>query len=102
MSLQAHPTARISPLADLEISTRGTVYAVGANSVIAPGVQIGRDCVIGANVSVAFALIGDRVKLYAGARIGEAGFGATGTAAEAAMPTSAGPSTNTISSTVDS
>lgn len=54
---------------------------IGANSVIAPGVQIGRDCVIGANVSVAFALIGDRVKLYAGARIGEAGFGATGTAA---------------------
>ena len=56
---------------------------IGANSVIAPGVQIGRDCVIGANVSVAFALIGDRVKLYAGARIGEAGFGATGTAAGA-------------------
>ena len=54
---------------------------IGANSVIAPGVQIGRDCVIGANVSVGFALIGDRVKLYAGARIGEAGFGATGTQA---------------------
>jgi len=53
---------------------------VGANTVIGPGVQIGRDCVIGPNVSVGFALIGDRVKLYAGARIGEAGFGATGTA----------------------
>ena len=56
---------------------------IGANAVIAPGVQIGRDCAIGANVSVGFALIGDRVKLYAGARIGEAGFGATGTAAGA-------------------
>lgn len=56
---------------------------IGANSVIAPGVQIGRDCVIGSNVTVGFALIGDRVKLYAGARIGEAGFGATGTAAGA-------------------
>lgn len=54
-----------------------------ANAVIGPGVQIGRDCVIGSNVSVGFALIGDRVKLYAGARIGEAGFGATGTAAGA-------------------
>lgn len=54
---------------------------IGANTVIGPGVQIGRDCVIGSNVSVGFALIGDRVKLYAGARIGEAGFGATGTAA---------------------
>jgi len=54
---------------------------IGANTVIGPGVQIGRDCVIGSNVTVSFALIGDRVKLYAGARIGEAGFGATGTAA---------------------
>ncbi len=54
-----------------------------ANTVIGPGVQIGRDCVIGSNVTVGFALIGDRVKLYAGARIGEAGFGATGTAAGA-------------------
>ncbi|MBD3835229.1 UDP-3-O-(3-hydroxymyristoyl)glucosamine N-acyltransferase [Brevundimonas sp.] len=53
---------------------------IGANTVIGPGVQIGRDCIVGANVSVGFALIGDRVKLYAGARIGEAGFGATGTA----------------------
>lgn len=55
---------------------RGT--RIGANTVIGAGVQIGRDCVIGTNVSIAFALIGDRVKLYAGARIGEAGFGAAG------------------------
>jgi len=53
---------------------RGT--RIGANSVIGPGVQIGRDCVIGYNVSVGFALIGDRVSLFAGVRIGEAGFGA--------------------------
>ncbi len=53
---------------------RGT--RIGANSVIGPGVQIGRDCEIGYNVSVAFALIGDRVRLMSGARIGEAGFGA--------------------------
>ncbi|GAA0628584.1 UDP-3-O-(3-hydroxymyristoyl)glucosamine N-acyltransferase [Brevundimonas kwangchunensis] len=51
---------------------------IGANTVIASGVQIGRDCVIGSNVTVGFALIGDRVKLYAGVRIGEAGFGAAG------------------------
>ncbi len=60
---------------------RGT--RIGANSVIGPGVQIGRDCVIGSNVSVGFALIGDRVRLLAGARIGEAGFGAA--------PSRAGP-----------
>ena len=49
---------------------------IGANTVIGPGVQIGRDCVVGPHVSIAFALIGDRVRLMAGARIGEAGFGA--------------------------
>lgn len=54
---------------------RGTRLAPGV--VIGPGVAIGRDCEIGPNASIGFALIGDRVKLYAGARIGEAGFGAT-------------------------
>ncbi|MBA4804387.1 MAG: UDP-3-O-(3-hydroxymyristoyl)glucosamine N-acyltransferase [Brevundimonas sp.] len=57
---------------------RGT--RIGANTVIGPGVQIGRDCRIGPNVSIACALVGDRVKLYAGARIGEPGFGAAGSA----------------------
>ena len=55
------------------------IFAISATA--RSSVQIGRDCVVGSNVSVGFALIGDRVKLYAGARIGEAGFGATGTAA---------------------
>jgi UDP-3-O-[3-hydroxymyristoyl] glucosamine N-acyltransferase len=54
---------------------RGT--RVGAGAVIGPGCMIGRDCSVGANASVFCALIGDRVKIYAGARIGEAGFGAT-------------------------
>jgi UDP-3-O-[3-hydroxymyristoyl] glucosamine N-acyltransferase len=58
---------------------RGTRIAPGA--VIGPGVAIGRDCEIGPNVSIGFALLGDRVKIYAGARIGEAGFGATAGAA---------------------
>lgn len=53
---------------------RGT--RIGANAVIGPGVQIGRDCRIGAGASIGFALIGDRVQIYSGARIGEAGFGA--------------------------
>ncbi|MDP1961739.1 MAG: UDP-3-O-(3-hydroxymyristoyl)glucosamine N-acyltransferase, partial [Reyranella sp.] len=54
---------------------RGTRIAPGV--VIGPGVTIGRDCDIGPNATVGFALIGDRVRLYAGVRIGEAGFGAT-------------------------
>lgn len=55
---------------------RGT--RIGANTVIGAGVQIGRDCLIGAGATIGFALIGDRVKIYAGARVGEAGFGAAG------------------------
>jgi UDP-3-O-[3-hydroxymyristoyl] glucosamine N-acyltransferase len=57
---------------------RGT--RIGANTVVGPGVQIGRDCAIGSGVTIGFALLGDRVKIYAGARIGEAGFGAAGAA----------------------
>lgn len=54
---------------------RGTRIAPGA--VIGPGVAIGRDCEIGPNATIGFALLGDRVRIYAGVRIGEAGFGAT-------------------------
>lgn len=60
---------------------RGT--RIGANAVIGPGVQIGRHCQIGPLVSLSHALIGDRVRILAGARIGEAGFGAA--------PSRAGP-----------
>ncbi len=49
---------------------------IGANTVVGPGVAIGRDCEISANVVIGFALIGDRVKILAGAVIGEPGFGA--------------------------
>lgn len=53
---------------------RGT--RIGANTVVGAGVQIGRNCQIGPLVSLSHALIGDRVRILAGARIGEAGFGA--------------------------
>lgn len=53
---------------------RGT--RIGANTVVGPGVQIGRDCRIGSNVTMGFCFLGDRVKIYSGARLGEAGFGA--------------------------
>ena len=48
---------------------------IGPNAVVGPGVAIGRDCVIGPNATIAFALIGDRVKIMAGVVVGEAGFG---------------------------
>lgn len=64
--------AVIGPAAQIGAGTR-----IGANTVIGPGVAIGRDCEIAPNVTIGFALIGDRVKILAGARIGEPGFGAT-------------------------
>jgi UDP-3-O-[3-hydroxymyristoyl] glucosamine N-acyltransferase len=50
---------------------------IGANTVIGPGVAIGREAAISANVTLGCALLGDRVTILAGAVIGEAGFGAT-------------------------
>ena len=52
---------------------RGT--RIGAGSVIGPGVAIGRGCEVSANVTIGFALIGDRVRILAGAVIGEPGSG---------------------------
>jgi UDP-3-O-[3-hydroxymyristoyl] glucosamine N-acyltransferase len=48
---------------------------VDANSVIGAGVEIGDDCRIAANVTLSHCLIGARVVLHPGARIGQPGFG---------------------------
>jgi UDP-3-O-[3-hydroxymyristoyl] glucosamine N-acyltransferase len=64
------PLAVIGPHAEIG---SGTVVAAGA--VIGPDVAIGRDCAIGAGATVVHALIGDRVIIHSGARIGQDGFG---------------------------
>ena len=43
--------------------------------MIGNGVVFGRDCRVGAHASVSHALIGHRVYIYTGARIGQDGFG---------------------------
>ncbi|MBB3949838.1 UDP-3-O-(3-hydroxymyristoyl)glucosamine N-acyltransferase [Aureimonas jatrophae] len=53
----------------------GTVISAGA--MVGPGCHIGRDCSIGPGVSVQHALIGNRVILHPGVRIGQDGFGYT-------------------------
>lgn len=53
----------------------GSGTIIGANSVIGANVRIGRDCAIGANATVVHALIGNRVILHSGVRIGQDGFG---------------------------
>ncbi len=48
---------------------------IGAGAVIGYRVHIGRDCAIGPHTSLTHALIGDRVIIHAGARLGQDGFG---------------------------
>lgn len=52
---------------------RGTVIA--PNAVVGRGCQIGRDSYVGPGASVQYALIGNRVVIHGGARIGQDGFG---------------------------
>jgi UDP-3-O-[3-hydroxymyristoyl] glucosamine N-acyltransferase len=66
----------IGPNVVIETQARlGRRCRIGANSVISAAVEIGNDCRIGANVTVSHALIGDRVVLQPGVRIGQEGFG---------------------------
>jgi len=48
---------------------------IGANAVIGDGVVVGDDCTIGAGATVSHAVLGRRVAIYPGARIGQDGFG---------------------------
>lgn len=48
---------------------------VGANSVIGAGCILGDDVRVGANVTLSHCLIGSRVRVFPGARIGQDGFG---------------------------
>lgn len=84
ISAQAHvdPSAAIEPGAIVEAgAVIGPNAAIGSGTVIAPNAvigascQIGRDGYIGSNVSVHYALIGNRVIIHSGASIGQDGFG---------------------------
>jgi len=48
---------------------------IEATAVIGPSVEIGNDVIIGACASLSHCLIGDRTRIYPGARIGQDGFG---------------------------
>jgi UDP-3-O-[3-hydroxymyristoyl] glucosamine N-acyltransferase len=58
--------------ADVEI---GKACRIGANAVVGAGVKMGDGCDIGPLVSLKCAVLGHRVRIYAGASIGEDGFG---------------------------
>lgn len=67
------PGAVVGPGAEIGAGT-----VIGPQATIGPQVRIGRDCTIGASASVTHALIGDRVIIHPGARIGQDGFGYLG------------------------
>lgn len=70
------PAADIGPLCVIEAgAVIGPGSRVGPGAVIGSGVVVGRDCRIGAHASLSHALLGDRVYVYPGARIGQEGFG---------------------------
>jgi UDP-3-O-[3-hydroxymyristoyl] glucosamine N-acyltransferase len=75
-SARIDPTTEVGPLAvigeNVVIGPRGRI---GPLAVISDGVQIGRDVRVGPHASLSHALLGDRVYIYAGARIGQDGFG---------------------------
>jgi UDP-3-O-[3-hydroxymyristoyl] glucosamine N-acyltransferase len=77
-----HPTARLESGVTVDpgavIGPRAEIGAgsiIGATAVIGPDVRVGRDCAIGAGSSIMHALIGDRVVIHPGCRIGQDGFG---------------------------
>ena len=83
-----HPWASVDPSAVIDPSAEiGALAVIGAGAeigarvriaplaAIGPGVVIGPDCRIGAQATVSHALLGARVRLLPGARIGQEGFG---------------------------
>ena len=83
-----HPTALIDPTAAIDPSaeigayvvigpmvTVGAACRIGTGTVIAAGVIIGSHARIGVHCSISHAVIGDRVMMAPGVRIGQEGFG---------------------------
>ncbi len=69
-------SAEIGPLAVIGAgAVIGPRCRIGAGAVIGDAVSMGADCRIGPLASVSHALLGDRVYVYTGARIGQEGFG---------------------------
>ena len=70
------PSAEVGPLSVIEAGAEiGTSCRIGPCAVIGSGVIVGRDSQIGAHASLSHALLGARVYVYPGARIGQEGFG---------------------------
>jgi UDP-3-O-[3-hydroxymyristoyl] glucosamine N-acyltransferase len=78
----AHPTARLEQGVTVDPGVVigagaeiGAGSVIAANAVVGAGVRIGRQCAIGAGASLMHTLVGDRVIIHPGCRIGQDGFG---------------------------
>ena len=66
----------IGPYVVIEAGARlGARCRIGAHAVIGHAVELGDDCRVGPHVTLSHCLIGSRVVLHPGARIGQPGFG---------------------------
>ncbi|HEY1542685.1 MAG TPA: UDP-3-O-(3-hydroxymyristoyl)glucosamine N-acyltransferase [Xanthobacteraceae bacterium] len=77
-----HPSARLAAGVSVDpgavIGPRATIGAgsmIGANVVIGADVRIGAECSICSNSTIVDSVLGDRVIIHPGARIGQDGFG---------------------------
>lgn len=77
-----HPSARLEPGVTVEpgavIGARaeiGTGTVIGAGAVIGHDVRIGRNCHVASQVTLIHCLLGNRVIVHSGVRVGQDGFG---------------------------
>ena len=72
---QVDRSVEIGPFAVVEAGAEiGHGCCIGAFAFVGKGVTIGRDCRIGTHVSLSHAMLGSRVYIYPGVRIGQEGF----------------------------
>ncbi len=76
------PTAKLGPGCRVDAgavigrnASLGAGCHIGANAVIGDAVSLGEACIVGACASISHSIIGNRVYVYPGARIGQDGFG---------------------------
>ena len=78
---QVDPSAEIGPFALIEAGAEvGPGCRIGAYAAVGPGVVLGPGCRIGTHASLSHAVLGARVYVYPGARIGQEGFSFASTA----------------------
>lgn len=83
-----HPSAVVAPSARIgdgssiaagavvgEAAEIGNDCSIGANALIGPGVVLGHGSSVGAGASLVCCIVGERVIIHSGARIGQDGFG---------------------------